>query len=285
MFLRRIQPKFKLQSLMNHDFTHATLGNTGLRVHRLGLSATYRPGRKAIHKAFDAGINFFFCFGFDSQLIKALREASPGRRDDYVIATGAYNLIYGHQSVRRTLEKRLRQLRTDHIDLFLFLGVLKEKEFPDTVREELYRLRQEGKVRSVGISTHDRSFAGRLAAAGELDVLMIRYNAAHRGAEQDIFPHLERYHPGLVSYTATRWRYLIRKARGRPEDQPIPTAGDCYRFVLSNPHVDVCLTAPSNLSQLEENIAALGNGPLSEDEMAFMRRFGDVVHHTKKWFM
>lgn len=268
---------------MIHDFTHATLGSTGLKVHRLGLSATYRPGRKTIHRAFDEGINFFFCFGFDTQLIKALREASTDRRDRYVIATGAYNYIYGHQNVRRTLEKRLRQLRTDHIDLFLFLGVLKEKEFPDAVREELYRLREEGKVRSVGISTHDRTFAGRLAAGGELDVLMIRYNAAHRGAEQDIFPHLEPHHPGLVSYTATRWRYLIRKPRGWAEDQPIPTPGDCYRFVLSNPHVDVCLTAPSNLSQLEENIAALRDGPLSEDEMAFMRRFGDVVHHTKKW--
>ena len=36
----------------------------------------------------------------------------------------------------------------------------------------------------------------------ELDVYMIRYNAAHRGAEHDIFPHLAAYNPGVVSYTA-----------------------------------------------------------------------------------
>jgi aryl-alcohol dehydrogenase-like predicted oxidoreductase len=59
----------------------------------------------------------------------------------------------------------------------------------------------------------------------------------------------------------------------------------CYRFVLSNPNVDVCLTSPTNLKQLEENISSLRLGPLSEEDMEFMRKFGDVVHHTKKWFM
>ena len=58
-----------------------------------------------------------------------------------------------------------------------------------------------------------------------------------------------------------------------------------YRFVLSNPHVLVCVTAPANLRQFEENVAALQQGLLSEDEMGFMKRFGDAVRHTKKWFM
>ena len=52
-------------------------------------------------------------------------------------------------------------------------------------------------------------------------------------------------------------------------DEPIPTAGMTYRFVLSNPHVHVCLTAPANRTQLEENVTSLQQGPLSEEEMAF----------------
>jgi aryl-alcohol dehydrogenase-like predicted oxidoreductase len=59
----------------------------------------------------------------------------------------------------------------------------------------------------------------------------------------------------------------------------------CYRFVLSNPQVNVCLTAPRNMKQLEENIAAVRQGPLPEDEMAFMREFGDAVYRQYKWFM
>jgi aryl-alcohol dehydrogenase-like predicted oxidoreductase len=270
---------------MQQDFTHTTLGRSDLAVHRLGLSATYRPGKKAIYKALDAGINCFFAFGIDAQMMRVMREFLRKNRERYVIATGAYNLVYGHANLRRTLEKRLHQLRTDYIDVFLFLGVLKEKEFPEKVREELRQFREEGKVRNIGLSTHDRKLAGKLAAEGAVDILMIRYNAAHRGAEQDIFPYLAEHRPTVLSYTATRWRYLLRRPEGWPKDTPIPTAGMCYRFVLSNPNVHVCLTAPSNMRQLEENIDALRQGPLREEEMDFMRRFGDAVHHTKRWFM
>ena len=270
---------------MSSDFLQSTLGRNSPRVHRLGLSASYRPGKAAIYRALDEGINYFFGYGFDSQMMSVLRDVLRRDRDRYVIATGAYNFILGHPNLRRTLEKRLRRLGTDYIDAFLFLGVMKEREFSSSVREELYRLREEGKVRSVGLSTHNRQLAGRLAADGAVDVLMIRYNAAHRGAEGEIFPYLERHDPGVVSYTATRWTQLLRRPRGWPKDGPVPSAGMCYRFVLSDPNVDVCLTAPSNLDQLVENIAAVRQGPLTEEEMSFMRRFGDAVHTSKRWFM
>jgi aryl-alcohol dehydrogenase-like predicted oxidoreductase len=270
---------------MNTDFLHMTLGNTGLKVFRLGLSASYRPGKKTIYKALDEGINFFFCYGFDNQMIEVLREAIKGRRGDYVIATGAYNLLWGHPNLRRTLEKRLRQLNTDYLDLFLFLGVMQPKQFPEKDREEFHRFREEGKVRGIGLSCHHRKFLGELAANGAIDVMMTRYNAAHRGAEQEIFPYLSQHHPGVISYTATRWTYLLRSTRGWPKDGRIPDAGMCYRFALSNPNVDVCLTAPSNLQQFEENLQAVRCGQLSEVDMEFMRRFGDAVHAQKKWFM
>ena len=279
--------------LQETDYT--ILGRTGLRVSRLGLAATYRPGKHSVRRAIDEGINYFFYFGIDTQMVKTLREMMRNNREWYVVATGAYNYIWWHQNIRKTLEKRLRQLKTDYIDIFLFLGVLKETEFSESLQEELCKLREEGKVRSIGLSTHNRKLAGKLAAEGTVDVLMIRYNAAHRGAEQDIFPYLlvkdrsafdgKVHNPGVVSYTATRWRYLIQRPKNWPKDGRIPTAGMCYRFVLSNPNVHVVMTAPTNEKQLIENIAAIQQGPLSEDDMAFMRQFGDIVHHTKKWFM
>jgi len=69
---------------------------------------------------------------------------------------------------------------------------------------------------------------------------MIRYNAAHPGAERDIFPHLAKRNPNVVAYTATRWRRLLSAPRGWTG--PVMTAGDCYRFCLSSAHVDVVLT-------------------------------------------
>ncbi len=61
--------------------------------------------------------------------------------------------------------------------------------------------------------------AGQLAEESPLDLFMIRYNAAHPGAERDIFPHLARRQPAVVAYTATSWRKLLKapsKWDGRP---------------------------------------------------------------------
>jgi len=262
-----------------------TLGATGMEVSRMGLSASYWPGVRTVHAAIDEGVNFFFGFGIDRQLIKGLRTAFKGGREKFLLATGAYNLIIGYPNLRRTLEKRLRQFATDYIDIFMFLGVMKEKEFPPKVLEELVRFKEEGKVRSIGISCHNRAFLGKLASEGTLEILMLRYNAAHRGAERDVFPYLGKHDPGIVSYTATRWTELMRKPRSWPKDGRIPDAGMAYRFVLSDPHVHVCLTAPRSEKELRENIAAVRLGPLNEEEMQFMRQFGDAVYVNRKWFM
>jgi aryl-alcohol dehydrogenase-like predicted oxidoreductase len=218
-------------------------------------------------------------------MIRTLRDLPRTDRERLVIATGAYNYIWTRQNLRRTLEKRLTQLRTDYIDVFHFLGVMKRRQFEGRAKDELLALREDSRVRAVSISCHDRAYAGELATEGSLDALMIRYNAAHRGAEGDIFPRLEAHRPGLISYTATRWTALLRRPRGWPADGRVPTAALCYRFVLSNPAVDVCLTAPANARQLRDNLAALAAGPLPQDDDAFLRAFGDAVHARQKWFL
>jgi aryl-alcohol dehydrogenase-like predicted oxidoreductase len=214
-------------------------------------------------------------------MTSALRETVPARRDQYVLATGAYNLIWGHQNLRQTLERRLRQIRTDYIDIFHFFGVTRRAYFTPRVREELQAVRESGLVRAVSMSTHDRKFAVELAREGVLDAMMIRYNAASTGAETEIFPHLPLSNPAVVSFTATRWTYLLQRPRGYPKDGRLPTAGMCYRFVLSNPAVHVCMMAPGNLTQFEENLGEIRLGPLHEEDMQFMRSFGAVVGGRK----
>jgi aryl-alcohol dehydrogenase-like predicted oxidoreductase len=267
------------------EFLRAPLGALRTSVCRIGLSASYLPGRETVYRALDEGLNYFFFYGVDYQMIRVLRDLAPSRRSELVLATGAYNYLICHQNLRRTLEKRLRQVKTDHIDLFHFLGVTKPKHFTPQVRDELAAVRASGLVRGVSLSTHDRKFAAQLAREGVVDAIMIRYNAAHRGAETEIFPFLAPDATAVVSYTATRWTALLRRPRGYSQDGRLPTAGMCYRFALSNPNVHVCLMAPTNLRQFETNLAEIRRGPLAEDDMRFLRSFGDAVYRQQKYFM
>lgn len=69
------------------DFQTRQLGQTGLTVRALGLSASYWPSVRAIHHAIDRGVNLFFLYGIDRQMVKALRSLSPSEREKLVIVS------------------------------------------------------------------------------------------------------------------------------------------------------------------------------------------------------
>ena len=257
------------------SFTHRHIAPLGKRLFRLGLSASYGLDERAAREALDGPFQYVFWNPSARVLTGALREACRRDRDRYAIASGP-TLGFLAGSVRRSVERSLRLLGTEYLDVLQVYWVGRMSGLSAGVLEEMVRLRESGKVRAVGVSIHDRPRAGRLAAASPLDLLMVRYNAAHPGAEREIFPHVAARHPAIVAYTATSWRKLLRRPRGW--DGPVMTAGDCYRFCLTSPHVDIVLTAPGNAERMRENVAAVEKGPLGPDEERWMRDFGRAVH-------
>ncbi|WP_438022903.1 aldo/keto reductase [Sorangium sp. So ce233] len=258
------------------DWLHrAPTALRGKRICRLGLAANYGIDEDGVRAAMDRGVNLFLWTMRAGGLGNPLREALKQRRDRVAVVGFAQAAWFGW-GVRRGAEKLLRELGTDHLDVYLlgWLGV--GSAWTSATERELVHLRESGKVRALGVSIHDRARAGGLAASSPLDLLMIRYNAAHPGAERDIFPHVQGGKPSVLAYTATAWRRLLKKPKGW--DGPAMTAGDCYRFQLSNPHVDLALTGPKSRAEVEANLDALAKGPLTADEEAWMRDFGRAVH-------
>ena len=257
-----------------NGFTHRDVPRLDRRLFRLGLSGSFGLDEAGCREALER-MQFVFWSPRMKALTSALREALARDRDRYVVSAGP---LFGYfpGAVRRAAEAALRTLGVDSLDVFQLYWLGKMSAFTAAVQEELNRLREEGKVRAIGVSIHDRKRAGRLAEESILDLLMIRYNAAHPGAEVEIFPHLARRRPAVVAYTATAWRKMLRAPRGWKGT--VPTAGDCYRFCLASPHVDVVLTGPQNVAELRENLAAVARGPLSSAEMVEMRAFGRAVH-------
>ncbi len=259
---------------MPADFLTRDVSALNKSVFRLGLSGSFGLDEAGAREALER-IQYVFWFPNMKGLTPALKDAVRRDRARYVVASGP---ILGHFPgwVRKAAEKRLRTLGTDYLDVLQLSWLSKMSAFTGGVQEELLRLKAEGKIRAIGVTTHDRPRAGRLAEDSIVDLLQIRYNAAHPGAEQDVFPHLARRHPAIVAYTATSWRKLMKRPRGWTGD--VMTAGDCYRWVLASPHVDVVLTGPRSAAELRENLAAVDRGPLADDALAWMRDFGRAVH-------
>lgn len=252
-----------------------TLGRSGLVVGPLGVSGGYGAGTKALLRAFDRGVNYFYHGSRRNPgMTGAIRElVASGRRDQLVIVLQSYSRLAG--LLEAFLARGVKQLGIEAADVLL-LGWYNTLP-SQAVLERALRLREMGMVRHLAISAHHRPAFVGYAGDERFSILHIRYNAAHTGAESDVFTHLPAEgRPGTVAYTATRWGSLLSARRMPPRETPL-RARDCYRFVLSNPAFNVCMTGPKNDAQMEEALAALDAGPLTPEENARIRGIGRYV--------
>jgi aryl-alcohol dehydrogenase-like predicted oxidoreductase len=256
-----------------------TLGRTGLTVGRLGISSSFGAPSAAIEAAYERGCNYFtwgtFIKGRSSAMRDAIRHLTAnGKREDLVVGM----LTYAHSAwlTEHFFLKGIKAAGLAYADVLL-LGYFTKRP-PQKVIDGALDLKKKGLVRFIGITSHNRRLFPRLDQEGLFDVFHIRYNAAHRGAESEPFPQLSgEDRPGVVSFTATDWKRLLNPKKAPPGERPL-SAGDCYRFALSHPVVDVCMMGAKNMQQMRENLTALDQGPLTGDEMERVRRIGRYVY-------
>ena len=257
------------------------LGRTGLSVGRLGVASSYGAPTEAYEEAFERGVNYFYWGSMrKTSMAQAIRNIiKKGKRDELVIVIQSYSR--SAVLLESFFRKGLRTLGIDSADVLL-LGWFNQRP-SSRIMDRALAMRERGMFRFLGLSGHNRSLFPRLAEGSELDLFHLRYNAAHRGAEEEVFPILAfPNRPGLIAYTATRWGDLLNSKKMPRGEAPLRGA-DCYRFVLTHPMVDVCITGPKNTQQMREALRALDLGPLSDQEMDRVRRIGDYVHdHYKK---
>jgi aryl-alcohol dehydrogenase-like predicted oxidoreductase len=181
------------------------------------------------------------------------------------------------------LQSALAILGTDYIDVLTLYYVEQADEWdeiagPGRALRYLRDARRDGSVRRIGVTSHQRPLAARMAGSGLLDCVMVRYNAAHRGAEREVFPVTARLGLPAIAYTALRWGALPRPTPDDPPGFVVPRPPAWYRFVLQHPAVAVTLAAPRTRAELDEDLRVLGaTRPLSEDEYAALAAHGARV--------
>ena len=256
------------------------IGNTGLLSSRLGIGSTFDASTAVIEDAFERGINYLY-WGTVRQpdFARAMVNLSKHHRDELILTVQSYS--QDPSSIEGEVEDALKTAGIENFD-FLLLGNRNSALSGEYV-ELFERLRDRGLLRYMSLSSHNRPFLPSLLEDYEQDrspfeLLMLRYNPVHRGAETDVFPFIqERKHPTIATYTSTRWGHLLDSDKMPPGEVPL-TARDCYRYALSNPAVDMVIAGPANGDQMGEAISALEAGPLEPEERARIERIGAHIY-------
>jgi aryl-alcohol dehydrogenase-like predicted oxidoreductase len=252
------------------------LGSTDLRVSPFCQGLTVDP--KAIEAAFEAGINFFFVtadlhwpyYEPTRRGLQALLSRGPSTRDEIVVAVASY---VAHPSfVDAALREVLQAIPAlKRIDV-LVVGGAREHDFVPRL-QGAERLATAGRVRAIAATLHARraaltAYNDRLVAAA-----FMRYNPAHPGARNDLFPAVAAASPTLL--------YNFNSTFGWPDDKAWqklalddeywrPQITDYYRFALSRPELDGLLCALTTPAEVEALAAALELAPLSADEQQYL---------------
>ena len=282
------------------------LGETGIQVSRLGIASSYGVSREACLHAYDAGINYFFWGSIRTAgMARAIRDLAPTHRDDLCVVLQCY--ARRPSLVSKSIRRGLEALRLEYADVLL-LG-WHEKAPSHRVLDAVEEERRNGTFKHLAISSHTRPLFRDFMEDGRYGVFHVRYNAAHVGAEKDLFPYLPEggacgapeasspddalapalppgTGPGIVAFTCLRWGDLLDPKKMPPGEAPL-TAAECYRFALSNPRVHVAISGPRTDEEMRHTLGVLEAGTLDVEEMARVRAIGDHVYRQKSiadWF-
>jgi aryl-alcohol dehydrogenase-like predicted oxidoreductase len=302
---------------------YRTFGRTGLSVSVAGLGCggnsriglghgkSEREAVALVRTALDLGVNLFdtaAAYGTEEVLGKALKGMP---RERVVIATKASWGPLSAERVVASLDRSLRRLGTDHIDIYQLHGLsaAEYRHARETVAPALLKERDKGKLRFLGVTEAASSDAGHemaaLAAAdGVWDSVMVAFHMLHQNARERVFPLTRKHRVGTLLMFAVRnifsqparLRATLRElAAAGAVPRPLAEADDplgflvheggagslvdaAYRFVRHEPGVDVVLFGTGNIAHLRANIASLLAPPLPEADRGRLKElFGHLV--------
>jgi aryl-alcohol dehydrogenase-like predicted oxidoreductase len=293
------------------DIPRRTLGGTGLEITTLGFGAMELRGDQGgpplddadagrlLNAVLDEGINFIdtsIDYGRSEELIG---KFISHRRSEYVLASkcgcvpGAgmgTEHIHTAANIRAGVENSLRLLKTDHLDLVQFHRSISREEFDaQGALSEAFALRDEGKVRFVGVSAVLPTFNEQIDM-GVFDAFQVPYSA------------LQRDHELAISRASSAGAAIIIRggvARGTPDDwegrryymvsnetmrgfwdaaeldellDGMSRTAFMLRFTLSHPSLDTTIVGTSSVEHLRENIAVAAQGALPDDVLEEAKR-------------
>jgi uncharacterized protein len=255
------------------------IGTTGLKASRVGVGGfafaitRQRDVERSIHRALDRGINYFDSarlYGTEGKIGKALK----GKRNEIILSGKCQ--FRGRKEAEESLHKSLSEIGTDHFDIFHIHGVENEAEWEEIAKPggllDLWEeFQKQGKIRFIGTSSHDSQVLVRALKTGRIDLVYGRYNPTTRQNEDSAIPLSTRLNKGFITISALAWGIYSVPAEHHSflvKGKDMPPAAAAFRYVLSNPDVDVVLAGVRNPEELDELIDTESLPPPDEEEKA-----------------
>jgi hypothetical protein len=249
------------------------LGRTGLTVSPLGISGRYGLSERGFESAVAAGANLFFWEPEYRAQTRFWRLMPPGQREKLHVVAGTFAATA--DELRADFDHARRTLGIDRLAAFLIFWVRSPGRFVPEVLDALRELRERGDIAATGISTHQRATAARAIRDG-FDVVMLRLNFIHNGAEEAVLPLAAARGTGVLVFSACCQGVTVKEG---------VTAADSYRYALAQPGVSACWTAPRALDELRENLAVLRDPTMSQERVAELRAHGTAAYPPHRAFL
>ncbi|MDF2889711.1 MAG: aldo/keto reductase [Clostridia bacterium] len=245
------------------------LGSTGLLVSRLCYGTltigplqaklSVEEGSELLKEAFDRGINFLDTAELYNNY-DYIKHAVKGRRNKVIISAKSY--AYSNETAEASLQKAMREIGTDYIDIFS----LHEQESEHTIRGHyealtyFMRAKEKGYIRTLGISTHTVAAVEAALKYPEIQVLHPIINKAGLGIldgkAEDMLKAIERAAQagkGIYSMKALGGGNLIHSAK------------ECFDFVLGNQNINAVAVGMQSKAEIINNIAVFEGKEASEE--------------------
>ena len=174
------------------------LGFGGIPIIRLDIGTAV----KILRRAYDREITFYDTANAYRDSEEKIGRAFDGMRDKVIIATKT--IMRDGQNALNHLENSLRMLRTDYVDLYQLHQVAQEKDWdtvtaPGGALEAVVKAKKEGKIRFIGVTSHNLSMAIRLVKTGLFSSIQFPFNFIEDAAGNELFKAADKLGMGILA--------------------------------------------------------------------------------------
>jgi predicted aldo/keto reductase-like oxidoreductase len=253
--------------------SYRTIGKTGLKVTAMGMGCMITSDSSVVSRALDMGITYFdtarvYQSGNNERMLGAVLK---GSRDK--ITLSSKSIARTASDAAANLDTSLKELGTDHLDIWYMHARDDAASIPDELVAVWENAKAQGKIRHIGISTHNPSaIVDRVLQAGKFEVLLSTFNFTIGTTNDAAYKRLAEAGVGLVAMKVMAPARPGASARVKASGGPLAA----LKWVIRDQRMATCIPSMVDNEQLQENFRAMSE-PLNGTEEKLLADLNEEI--------